>query len=151
MNSLIENMENVNDHSSDDLKEQVAYYIERINSTNKFVKSYPHKFTKSIEVEEYIQKYYHLESGDKMDNTEDNSESIMGRVTSKRASGKKLFFYTIFSNGYTIQIMSSMNSYHNSEEFKEINLSIRRGDIIGIKGYPYRSTRGELSIIPTII
>lgn len=148
MSSLIENMENVNDHSSDDLKEQVAYYMERINSTNKFVKSYPHKFTKSLEVEEYIQKYSHLETGEKMDNTEDNSESIMGRVTSKRASGKKLFFYTIFSNGHTIQIMSDLNSYHDSEEFKEINLSIRRGDIIGIKGYPYRSARGELSIIP---
>ena len=149
MSSLVENMENKNEKSSDDLKEKIAYYMERINSDNKYVKSYPHKFKKSLEVEEYIKKYSHLEIGEKMDNTEENSEFIMGRVTSKRTSGKKLFFYTIFSNGYTIQIMSDLNSYQNSEEFKEINISIRRGDIIGIKGYPYRSARGELSIIPT--
>jgi len=148
MSSLIENMENVNDNKNDDLKEQVEYYMERINSTNKYIKSYPHKFSKSLEVEEYINKYSYLETGQRMENIEENYESIMGRVTSKRSSGKKLFFYTIFSNGYSIQIMSNLNSYHNADEFKEINLTIRRGDVIGIKGYPYRSARGELSIIP---
>ena len=67
---------------------------------------------------------------------------------SKRSSGKKLFFYTINSNGFNLQVMSDIRSYMDTDEFKEINLSIRRGDIIGITGYPYRSNRGELSIIP---
>ena len=148
MSSLIENIDKVNEGYSNDITEGVEYYLERINSTNKFVKEYPHKFNKSVEVNEYIIKYTHLKTGEKLDNSIENYESLMGRVISKRSSGKKLFFYTIVSNGITLQIMSDIKSYNNLEEFKEINISIRRGDVIGITGYPYRSNRGELSIIP---
>jgi lysyl-tRNA synthetase, class II len=143
MSCLVENMETIEDN-----KEVLEYYNERISSNNRYVKEYPHKFNKSIEIKDYIKMYdSKLKEGDRLDELA-HVHSIMGRVTSKRVSGKKLFFYTIFSNGYSLQIMSDLGSYTDSENFKEINLNIRRGDIIGIEGYPYKSNRGELSIIP---
>ena len=123
------------------------YFKERLESTNKHLKSYPHKFLKSLEFDEFIEKYKNLEDGSKLIDT-DNLHNIMGRITFKRESGKKLIFYTLSSNGYQLQIMSDMRVYNNVEEFKEIHNITKRGDVIGVTGYPCRTKRGELSIIP---
>jgi lysyl-tRNA synthetase class 2 len=136
-----------NSDNNNDILERLEYYKERIQSDNKFVKEYLHKFNKTIEIDEFIQRYNNLNEGDKLDSN-DNLQSIMGRVISKRSSGKNLFFYTIISNGLNLQIMSDKRSYENEIDFKEINFNIRRGDVIGITGYPYKSKRGELSLIP---
>ena len=48
--------------------------------------------------------------------------------------------------------MASEADYEGgSEAFQEITNAVRRGDIIGIKGFPGRSKRGELSIFPNSI
>ena len=40
--------------------ETLQYYQERINSDNRYVKEYPHKFDKTMEVSEFIQFYNHI-------------------------------------------------------------------------------------------
>jgi len=77
--------------------------------------------------------------------------SVAGRVLSKRGQGK-LMFYDLHSEGFKIQIMSDVSSYEGGEEaFHAIHSIIKRGDIIGVSGFPGKSKRGELSIFPTKI
>lgn len=41
------------------------------------------------------------------------------------------------------------NSGLDAAAFTELHNSVKRGDIVGIEGYPGKSKRGELSIFPT--
>lgn len=44
--------------------------------------------------------------------------------------------------------MANSNYYCSAKEFEEDTDKIRRGDIIGINGYPGKTKKGELSVIP---
>ena len=58
-------------------------------------------------------------------------------------------FYDIHGEGLKIQIMSDMSHYDGGEEaFREIHYLIKRGDIVGVTGFPGKSKKGELSIFP---
>ncbi|CAL1292473.1 unnamed protein product [Larinioides sclopetarius] len=70
---------------------------------------------------------------------------------SKRKSSSKLIFYDLKQEGVKIQIVSDASYFSSEQEFLDINRKIRRGDIIGCKGYPYKSNTGELSLKPTCI
>lgn len=60
-----------------------------------------------------------------------------GRIRAKREKSKKLIFYDLYSDGQTVQIMSSARRYVQSEahdgedEFSFMNKLLKRGDIIG--------------------
>eukprot|EP01098_Paradermamoeba_levis_P012634 TRINITY_DN5564_c0_g1_i1.p1 TRINITY_DN5564_c0_g1~~TRINITY_DN5564_c0_g1_i1.p1 ORF type:complete len:429 (+),score=104.14 TRINITY_DN5564_c0_g1_i1:526-1812(+) len=47
--------------------------------------------------------------------------------------------------------MADMKFYSDEESFSKINNAIRRGDIVGVKGFPAKTKVGELSIVPTEI
>lgn len=107
---------------------------------------YPHKFQVQYSLPEFIEKFSYCKDGDRL---ESEPCSVAGRVILKRASGKKLFFYTLQGDGKQIQVMASEDKYEGgAEAFQEIYNKVRRGDIIGIRGFPGRSKRGELSIFP---
>ncbi|KFD55840.1 hypothetical protein M513_03279, partial [Trichuris suis] len=106
---------------------------------------YPHKFDVSVSLTDFISTYSHLK------NEEILSEvvRIAGRVHSKREAGQKLIFYDIRSEGKRLQVMANAKNYAaGEEEFLRINDTIRRGDILGCVGYPSRTKKGELSIVP---
>lgn len=46
--------------------------------------------------------------------------------------------------------LSLFSSYHDeaTEEFLAVHNRLRRGDIVGVRGFPGKSQRGELSIFP---
>ena len=112
------------------------------------VKAYPHKFFTSCQLGDYISKYNSLEDGQHL-NTD--IEAIAGRILSKRGQGK-LMFYDLHGEGFKVQIMSDIGSYEGGEEaFRSIHALLRRGDIVGVKGFPGKSKKGELSIFPTSI
>lgn len=107
---------------------------------------YPHKFQVQYSIPEFIEKFSYCKDGERL---ESEPCSVAGRVILKRASGKKLFFYTLQGDGKQIQVMASEDKYEGgAEAFQEIYNKVRRGDIIGIRGFPGRSKRGELSIFP---
>jgi lysyl-tRNA synthetase class 2 len=45
--------------------------------------------------------------------------------------------------------MANMGQYKNADDFSKIIAQIRRGDIVGVKGFPAKTKKGELSVIPT--
>jgi lysyl-tRNA synthetase class 2 len=110
---------------------------------------YPHKFQVTISVPDFIAKYSHLERDQKLDEV----VSIAGRIHVKRSSGGALIFYDLKSEGAKLQLLCDKRSYHDLNAFDKIHDVLRRGDIVGIKGYPARakSKGAELSIIPNEI
>lgn len=106
---------------------------------------YPHKFQVSIRLSEYVSKYASLADGNRFNN---ELVSVAGRILSKRGQGK-LMFYDLHGEGVKIQIMSDVSNYEGGEEtFREIHTFLRRGDLVGVDGYPGKSKTGELSIFP---
>lgn len=107
---------------------------------------YPHKFHVSMSILEYIEKYESLNSGDHL---EDVQVSLAGRLMNKRSSSSKLFFYDLHGSGGKVQVMAdARRSDLDEAEFSKYHSGVKRGDIVGIVGFPGKSKRGELSIFP---
>ena len=83
---------------------------------------------------------------------------MTGRIYNKRAAGNKLVFYDIRNEGTKAQVMCQSDLSAAAVPFEEQHEHLRRGDIIGIVGYPGRTAprnkiekgeEGELSIFAT--
>lgn len=62
---------------------------------------YPHKFNVTTSLEDFIEKYNNLNSGDVLENV---TLSLAGRIHSIRESGAKLIFYDLRAEGVKIQV-----------------------------------------------
>ncbi|KAJ4885744.1 Lysine--tRNA ligase [Raphanus sativus] len=107
---------------------------------------YPHKFAVTMSIPEYIEKYGGLNNGD---HVEDAQVSLAGRIMSKRASSSKLFFYDLHGEDFKVQVMADASKSGLDEaEFSKLHGNTKRGDIVGVTGFPGKTKRGELSIFP---
>ncbi|CAH8312766.1 unnamed protein product [Eruca vesicaria subsp. sativa] len=115
---------------------------EKANGENQ----YPHKFSMSISVAEFIAKYKSLFNGD---HVEDDQVSVAGRIMSKRSSSTKLSFYDLNNSCLKVQVMADLRkSELDKDEFAKLHDFAKRGDIVGVTGVPGKTKRGELSIFP---
>jgi|UPI000581AF54 lysyl-tRNA synthetase class 2 len=116
------------------------------NMKDEGVDPYPHKFHVDYRLPDYATEFMkQTTDGAKL---EDTIVSIAGRIVSVRGQGK-LYFYDLRGDGTKVQIMSDLKSYAAGEEaFFKIHRTIKRGDIVGVKGRPGKSKKGELSIFP---
>ncbi|KAL9277846.1 hypothetical protein ACSQ67_024936 [Phaseolus vulgaris] len=107
---------------------------------------YPHKFNVTLSIEEYINKYGGLSDGK---HAEDEFESLAGRIMHKRTSGSKLVFYDLHGGSFKVQVMADASKSNLDEaEFSKFHSNVKRGDIVGVTGFPGKSKKGELSIFP---
>ncbi|GMM37178.1 lysine--tRNA ligase [Saccharomycopsis crataegensis] len=114
--------------------------------TTKTPNPYPHKFKNTIGVTEFIKKYAHLTKGETVP---EDVISLSGRIMTKRESGKSLRFYVLQGEGVQVQIMAQAQDADG--DFAAMHDILRRGDIIGVTGYPGRTQpkkggEGELSV-----
>jgi lysyl-tRNA synthetase, class II len=117
---------------------------------------YPHKFQSGYDVRNFVSDYGHLKSGE---HAKDKEIRIAARMYNKRASGNKLVFYDVRDEGIKVQVMCQAQEVREgAPEFAKQHEHLRRGDIIGIIGYPGRTApknkiekgeEGELSIFAT--
>ncbi|KAF0533845.1 Lysyl-tRNA synthetase [Gigaspora margarita] len=136
-----------NDEASEENLNPNQYFEIRSKSIKKFRETrnpnpYPHKFHVDISIPTFIEKYNHLEPGQHLTDV----VRLAGRIHNKRASGSKLRFYDIHGDGVKVQIMAQAQD--SEQNFAEIHDLIRRGDIVGVRGCPGKSKKGELSIFP---
>ncbi|CDI75205.1 lysyl-tRNA synthetase, putative [Eimeria praecox] len=118
-------------------------FVEALRKQNT---AYPHKFNVTMTLEEFQKKYGDLDDGAHLHEEE---VCVAGRLTRVAASGQKLRFYDVRGDGYRLQVMANLADHDPSTgDFLEIHNAFRRGDIVGIRGYPGKSKRGELSIFP---
>eukprot|EP00941_MAST-03F_sp_MAST-3F-sp1_P001934 g1934.t1 len=116
--------------------------LERWESTGR--RAYPHKFQVTMSLPTFCETYKDVNEGQ---HDESVVQSLAGRVQSVRASGKNLVFMDLGAEGMKIQVMLSKSIYAN--DFEELKSDCKRGDIVGVTGYPGKSKHGELSIFPT--
>ncbi|SCP05273.1 lysine--tRNA ligase, putative [Plasmodium ovale] len=126
------------------------YYENRskfiLEQKEKGINPYPHKFERSISIPEFIKKYRDLSNGEHL---EDKIVKITGRIMRVSASGQKLRFFDLVGDGEKIQVLANYAFHdHNKTNFLETYEKIKRGDIVGIIGFPGKSKKGELSIFP---
>ncbi|MEM5874978.1 MAG: lysine--tRNA ligase [Candidatus Aenigmatarchaeota archaeon] len=97
------------------------------------------KFEKKQTIEEIRKKYENLNAGEKKENEE---ISTAGRIVNIRKHGKASFV-DLF-DGDKIQLWFEKNTLkENYVIFSEL---VDIGDIIGVKGFPFKTQRGELTI-----
>ncbi|KAJ9498818.1 lysyl-tRNA synthetase [Exophiala xenobiotica] len=110
---------------------------------------YPHKFKVNTDVRKFVEEYGGFKPGEQK---KDIEIRVAGRVYTKRASGSKLVFYDIRGGGTKVQIMCQAQEAKGDVSFEAQHEHLRRGDIIGIVGYPGRTApknrpnEGELSV-----
>lgn len=114
---------------------------------------YPHKFHVSIKLPAFAEKYKDLKKGESLKDVE---VKVSGRIMGKRESGSKLKFYVLKGDGVQIQIMAQAQDVENAEEYEKMHEYLRRGDIIGVTGYPGRTSpakggEGEVSVFATSV
>ncbi|XP_020088778.1 lysine--tRNA ligase isoform X2 [Ananas comosus] len=136
--------------ADDEDMDPTQYYNNRLkvlsSSKEVGVNPYPHKFQVSMTIVEYVEKYGSLSDGEHLKEVE---VSLAGRIMNKRASSLKLFFYDLHGSGAKVQVMAdARDSDMDENEFSKYHAGVKRGDIVGITGYPGKSKRGELSIFP---
>ncbi|KAL8271326.1 hypothetical protein Esti_004765 [Eimeria stiedai] len=118
-------------------------YVDALRSKNL---AFPHKFTVTMTVQEFQKKYGDINDGEHLPEEE---VSLAGRLSRVASSGQKLRFYDLRGDGFRLQVMANLGDHDASTgDFAEIHNAFRRGDIVGIRGYPGKSKRGELSIFP---
>lgn len=123
-------------------KEYLEYRLNNIRSNG--YEPYPHFFETNYDLTKFVYDFGYLNSNESLESKE---LRLTGRIMLKRSSSKKLYFYTLEYNECDLQVLASQNLYSDNN-FLKINSVLSRGDYIGVIGYPHRSKRGELSIIP---
>ncbi|KAF5376853.1 hypothetical protein D9757_008879 [Collybiopsis confluens] len=112
---------------------------------------YPHKFHVTKSISSYITEYGpegKITPGSKLEGVQ---ESLSGRIHNIRASGQKLVFYDLHSEGQKVQIMATQQDAADPESFVSTHEIFKRGDIVGVVGTPSRTKKGELSISPSSV
>ncbi|CAI5745900.1 unnamed protein product [Peronospora destructor] len=135
----------------------MAEAMARFQNMSKF-QHYPHFFPVTMSIREYHETFDTLEPTARCN---EHSVALAGRVMAIRHASKNLVFLDLQSDGHTVQVLSEVKHFEGSrdatkdedketvkQEFRAIHESLRRGDIIGVKGFPGKSGKGELSIIP---
>lgn len=69
--------------------------------------------------------------------------SIAGRIYSKRASGHSLVFYSLQSEGHSIQVLADQSQFRGDWSLHD---RLKLGDVVGVQGWVGRSKRGEFSV-----
>ena len=133
---------------------QAAYQKQEANSPDPYV----HKFHQNYNLQNFAKDFGHLKSGE---HKKDVEIRLGARIYNKRASGNKLVFYDVKSEDTKIQVMCQLQeSREGAPAFESQHEPLRRGDVIGIVGYPGRTApknkiekgeEGELSIFATEI
>ncbi|GJC96591.1 lysine--tRNA ligase [Colletotrichum higginsianum] len=137
------------------------YFENRSRAINKLRETkspnpYPHKFHTDYDLRNFVKDFGHLKSGE---HDKEKVVRVGARIYNKRASGNKLFFYDIRAEGVKVQVMAQAQEVsEGSPSFEDQHVHLRRGDIVGIIGYPGRTApkskiekgeEGELSIFAT--
>ncbi|PBP20220.1 putative Lysyl-tRNA synthetase, cytoplasmic [Diplocarpon rosae] len=119
---------------------------------------YPHKFLVNYNIKNFVAEFGSLKSGE---HKKDVEIRVGARIYNKRTSGNKLVFYDVRDSGVKVQVMCQLQEAKaDGVPFEQQHEHLRRGDIIGIVGYPGRTApknkiekgeEGELSILATEI
>ncbi|KAH7118768.1 lysyl-tRNA synthetase [Dendryphion nanum] len=110
---------------------------------------YPHKFHVNYRLGDFVKEFEpQLKKGETLP---DKEIRVGVRIMTQRVSSNALRFYVCKGEGITLQIMCQLDNATGDVPFEKQHDLLRRGDWIGVVGYPGRTNpkkggEGELSI-----
>ena len=107
-----------------------------IESSNPF-DPYPYKFHVTYNLANFEADFGHLKKGETL---KDRVVTVACRIMSIRVSSDNLRFYEVSDDWIEAQIMAQSQESTGSLDFQSQHESLRRGDIIGVTGYPGRTS-----------
>ena len=134
--------------SNPTLLDPTLYYENRCEAVRKYPGAYPNVYKTTHTLQEFRTQFAHFQRGEK--GTQE--VHVAGRILTMRFHGK-LTFYTVYSHNTELQVFLDPSQYQGSN-LSHLTSTLRRGDIIGIQGYPTRTAPrntqlpGEISIVP---
>lgn len=136
---------NIGDYEMEQAQENISQNEEQVrleklkNLQQEGNNPFKYSYKKSHSIHEVIEKYGSLQHGDAVEDT----VSLAGRLMAKRGHGKATFGNIQDQSG-SIQYYGKMDIL--GEDTYHFLSRLDVGDIIGIKGTPFVSQRGELTI-----
>ncbi|MDN5342358.1 MULTISPECIES: lysine--tRNA ligase [Oceanotoga] len=126
-----------------DLKKQRLQMIDEIRNSG--INPYPYKFEKEMSASEIKEKYDEkIEAGNLL---EEEVFKYAGRVMTLRSHGKSAFLHIKDDTG-RLQIYIRKDKL-GDEKYEFFKKYINPGDWIGVKGFPFKTRTGELTILAT--
>ncbi|MGC8610943.1 MAG: lysine--tRNA ligase [Mesoaciditoga sp.] len=122
----------------DEIRANKIKEIEEIRKLG--VNPYPYAFDVKDKISQIRERFNNLTNGQK---DESVSLSLAGRVMAIRYQGKSIFFVIQDSTG---QIQGYLNVSIGSDKFEFFKDHVKVGDFVGVKGFPFRSHTGELTV-----
>lgn len=87
-----------------------------------------------MNIGQFIEKYDHLTPGQYLEREE---VRLAGRISRVASSSSKLRFFDVRSNGFRLQVFANYENHnHQTGDFMELYDTIKRGDVVGIVGFP---------------
>ena len=143
----------------DDTTDPSKYFENRQKHLDKLqnhgINCYPHKFHTTTTLPDFIRQYSSIESGSHDENV---VVAVAGRLMGSRKQSSKMRFLDVNADGVKVQVVSILQHYAGdpevasegenaqNEAYTQIHSIIKRGDIIGVEGYPGKTKSGELSV-----
>ncbi|MCB0722768.1 MAG: lysine--tRNA ligase [Ignavibacteriae bacterium] len=107
------------------------------------VNPYPHKFDVTAKSADVISSYKDPADDDEKEKQKEKIVSVAGRIMSIRKMGKASFCHIKDEQG---RIQAYIKKDEVGDTCYELFKLLDIGDIIGVKGYPFRTKTGEVSI-----
>nr|XP_011460617.1 PREDICTED: lysine--tRNA ligase-like [Fragaria vesca subsp. vesca] len=105
------------------------------------------RFYVSMKIPNYVHEYEGCISKGKQH--EKVTVSLAGKIAHKiqRYNSSNLFFYDLEGGGSKVQIVAeASNSELAESEFSRLHSCVMPGDLVGVVGFPGKTTRGDLSL-----
>ena len=124
--------------------ELIKRRIEELEEIKKLgINPYPHKFDVTTNSAEIKDTYKDAETDEDKEKQKENLVTVAGRIMSIRKMGKASFCHIKDEKG-------RIQTYIKKDDVGETCYTLFKlldiGDIIGVKGYPFRTKTGEISI-----
>src|SRR5690606_9458722 len=107
------------------------------------INPYPHKFDVTAKSGDIKDSYVDAETDEDKEKQKENLVSIAGRIMSIRKMGKASFCHIKDEQG---RIQTYIKKDEIGEQAYDLFKLLDIGDIIGVKGYPFRTKTGEISV-----
>jgi lysyl-tRNA synthetase class 2 len=124
-----------------ELNEFIQVRMDKLKSLReKGINPYPYRFDQTHHSDEILKKYQDIQVGE---HKESDKVSVAGRLMTVRMHGKSGFAHLQDSHG-RVQIYVKLDAV--GEQAYEVFKLLEMGDILGAKGFPFKTKTGEVTI-----
>lgn len=128
----------MSEHKENPLKAEKRRKLHELREQG--IDPYPHTYAQTHHAGDLHARFSGINAGEKLEN---EKVSLAGRLMTMRDMGKASFFNIQDQSGsIQVYLRTQEQSEHDQKSFKLVDL----GDIVGIKGFVFKTQKGELSI-----